>query len=191
MVLERAVAFGNERCESDVDIPRSGITGPSCPEQPAATRLRSNLVRAARLAIVAAVVWAMGVSIDDELRNVAFLRSGSNVALWESDAAYFSCLTTEMQSVVPKGATVWVSNYTPGAVSWYKALVKVADAYRPVTDNSSNVINLSLVAAPQGRYCLGARVQAMFPSGTVEYGNESVSKADLARWRSIGSPAAP
>jgi hypothetical protein len=152
--------------------------------------VRSHFVQAARIVIVAAVVWAMAVSIDDELRNVSFLRSGSNVAFWETDAAYFSCLATEIQSVVPQGSTVWVDDYTPDAASWYKALVKVADAYTPVTDDPGNVVNLSLIAV-RGKYCLGARVEAMYPTGAVKYGNGSVSQTDLALWKSMGSPGAP
>ena len=147
--------------------------------------------RAAPLVVVVAVALAMVWSAVFGLKATASERSASNVTFWEVEAAYYSCLARQVQTVVPHTDIVWVSYATPNAPFWYRTLWKVAAAYTFVTPNPKNVVDLYLVSAPQNQGCLGAHVRAVFPSGSVRYGVGSTPKVDWSRWKSLGGPSLP
>jgi len=141
--------------------------------------------------IVVAVVAAMLWSTDFGLRAAASTRSRSNVAFWEIDSAYYSCLAKQVEGVVPRGEAVWVSYDTPYAPFWYRSLWKVVAAYRPVTAAQRGTVQLYLVKSPHDWGCLGTRVKAVFPDGAVKYGQGFVPHPLLVQWRSLGSPSLP
>lgn len=157
----------------------------------ASNATRSALAIAVPIVIVVAVVLGMVWSIVYGFRFTASVQSGPNVAYWEVDSAYYSCLAEQVKSVVPPNDVVWVSYATPASPFWYRTLWKVAAAYRPVTLDASNVIDLYLVRVPEGQGCLGTHVKAVFPSGAVRYGTGSISQADWTRWESLRNPGTP
>jgi hypothetical protein len=114
-----------------------------------------------------------------EIRSgVAFtisLRSSSNVAHWNLDDAYFSCLTHQVEGLVPSGKRVWVSQYTPNGTRDAITLEKVVAPYAPLAYRSTGVVRLYLVRAHQPDGCLGVRVKAVAPGGAVRFGSGSLT----------------
>jgi uncharacterized iron-regulated membrane protein len=141
--------------------------------------------------LVAVVILGMTWRAWFGINAVAYLRSTVRVTYWQVDAAYYSCLASEVQSVVPPGDTVWVSNTTPRTPSYFRTLWKVTAAYRPITLDDDGVVSLSLVSVPLDRACLGAQVKAVFPDGVVKYGLASIPSGDVAEWESLTNPGIP
>jgi uncharacterized iron-regulated membrane protein len=152
---------------------------------------RTALAIAVPIVIVVAVVVGMAWSIVYGFRFTASVQSRPNVAYWEIDSDYYSCLAAQVKSVVPPNDVVWVSNTTPESPFWYRTLWKVAAAYRPVTLDTSHVIDLYLVTVPEGQGCLGTHVKAVFPDGVVRYGKGSIPQADWVRWETTRHPSTP
>jgi uncharacterized iron-regulated membrane protein len=125
------------------------------------------------------------------VNTVAYLRSTARVTYWQVDAAYYSCLASEVQSVVPPGDTVWVSNTAPRTPSYFRTLWKVAAAYRPITLDDDGVVSLYLVSVPLDHACLGAQVNAVFPDGVVKVGLATIPSGAVAKWESLRNPGVP
>ncbi len=100
------------------------------------------------------------------------LGSPANVARWNLDDAYFSCLTHQVEGLVPSGTPVWASGYTPNGNGTAITLKKVVAPYAPLADRSTGVVKLFLVREHNAaRGCLGVRVRAVAPDGTVRFGS--------------------
>jgi len=143
----------------------------------------------ARLVIVVAFVAGVVWNADHEIKTVQSSTSNKIVAHWDVDAAYWSCLTAQVKSVVPAGRTVWASQVAPNAPSSVRSLWKATAGIRPLSIGKYGVIDLYLVSASKGHGCLGVKVKAVSPTGVVKDGKGTVPSIDWARWaNSTSSP---
>jgi hypothetical protein len=120
-------------------------------------------------------VSAFLVEIGSGVTDTSSLRSASNVARWTLDDAYFSCLTHQVESLVPGGKRVWVSQFTPNGTGDAITLEKVVAPYAPLSYGPKGVVRLFLVATHRPKGCLGVRVKAVAPDGAVRFGSGSLA----------------
>ena len=124
----------------------------------------------ASLIIVLVVAAALLVKVSPAVNETDALRSPSNVALSNLRAAYFSCLSHQVESLVPPGRPVWVSTHTPKIIFPAFQLQQVVAPYAPLEPRSAGLVRLYLVKARHNKGCLGARVKGVWPNGTVRFG---------------------
>jgi len=124
--------------------------------------------------IIVVVAAALLANARAGIRDTDFLTAPADVAAWNLDNAYFSCLDAQVKSVIPRGERVWVDDVNPrnGPV-WSETLAKVVGAYTPMTIRPGGVVNVFLVDTHGG--CLGVRVKAVAPDGAaVRFGSGSL-----------------
>ncbi len=137
-------------------------------------RWRINTVRFAAALVVLVVASAVVVEARTGVAKTNSLGSSKNVARWNLENAYFSCLTRQVEGLVPSGSPVWVSVNTPGGPAIANTLEKVVAPYAPLAYLPIGVVKLILVEAPNGKGCLGVRVKAVAPDGAVRFGSGSL-----------------
>lgn len=141
--------------------------------------------------LVLAVIAGMALSAADEWHFARSAVTNEEVAHWDLDAVYWSCLTTQVQSLVPPGQRVWVSSQAPNASSSLRSLWKATAGIRPISPQAYGAIDLYLVDAPVGHGCLGTDVKAVYPTGIITSGTATVPAADWALWRATRPSQAP
>lgn len=153
-------------------------------------RLRA-ITRVTSALVVLAVVAGVVVSAADEWHFARSAASQTEVTHGDLDAVYWSCLTTQVQRLVPPGQLVWVSSQAPNASSSLRSLWKATAGIRPISAQAYGAIDLYLVPATNGHGCLGTDVKAVYPTGIITNGSATVPAADWALWRASGSSQAP
>lgn len=142
-----------------------------------------------RLVIGAAFVTGVVWNAEREVGTVQSSTSNRIVAHWDVDAAYWTCLAAQVESVVPPGETVWLSQLAPNEPSSTQSLWKATAGIRPLTKAKYGSTDLYLVPATNGHGCLDVKVKAVMPSGVVKYGKGTVPQIDWTRWaKNMSSP---
>src|SRR5271168_3906004 len=73
----------------------------------------------ATISVVLVVTGALLIKVSTGIGQTRSIETPASVAVWELDTAYFSCLATQVKSLVPPGQLVWVSTLTPK--NWWNA----------------------------------------------------------------------
>ncbi len=135
----------------------------------------STLVQlvAAALVIVVVVVTVF-VELGSGVSETDTLRSSANVADATLNDAYFACLTRQVEGLIPPERPVWASTHSPNGVANAVALKKVLAPYAPLSVGSSGLVRLYLINNHHHDGCLGVRVKAVWPDGTVRLGTGSL-----------------
>lgn len=136
---------------------------------------------------VVSVVWSAVI----EVQNVESSTTPKDITFWDVDAAYWTCLVTQVKSAVPPGETVWVSQHAPNAPSFFEVLWKATAGIRPLSASRNGVTTLHLVRTSKGTGCLGVRVKATQPSGVVTYGSGTLPRIDWTRWNALHTGRSP
>jgi hypothetical protein len=137
-------------------------------------------MRIATALIVLVVASAILVEVGSAVAATNRLGVPKNVARWNLDNAYFSCLTHQVEGLVPSGKRVWVSADTPNGTVDDITLKKVVAPYAPLAYRSTGVVQLFLVQVHGStKGCLGVRVRAETPDGAVRFGSGSLVGSSL------------
>jgi hypothetical protein len=140
------------------------------------------------LVFLAGVAW----SADREFSAVQSATSDRITMYWNIDAAYWSCLTSQVESVVPPGTTVWASELSPNAPKSVRSLWKAVAGIRPLVVRRRDAgAKLFLVVAGKGNDCLGVKVKAVLLHHVVKYGTGTLPQVDTNWWDSHPTRRAP
>ncbi len=139
------------------------------------TPSRGANVRRIVAAFVALVVAsAIVVEVRSSVAETNRLTSSGYVASQNLQYAYYQCLSHQVKSLVSSRERVWVSTHDPDGHK-NMSLKKVVAPYAPVAYQSTGVVKLTLVGARGTKgSCLGMRVKAESPDGTVRFGSGSL-----------------
>jgi hypothetical protein len=177
---------GTPEGPEDATSPSSGTNGSSN-----SRAVRTGLSWLVRLVIIGGFAIGVWLNAQHELTTIRSATSKQIVAHWDVDQVYWSCLTTQVQSLVPAGQSVWVSPQAPNASASNQSLWKATAGVRPISSNRLGVIDLYLVKAPKGKGCLEVDVEAVHPTGIINKGNATVPPADWTWWMAAHSRNTP
>ncbi len=114
------------------------------------------------------------------LREISSLRSPSNVASWDLEQQVVSCLTGQVERVVPPGDWAYISERSVLADLFAVKDPMVAGQLSSVVarywprDPGHEHVELRLVQVRRSHGCLGFRVKAVWPDGSVHFGRTSL-----------------
>ncbi len=133
-------------------------------------RRPTRIERIGAVVIALVVVVSMVTKTANAVSTTDSRRAEGGIARWELDGAYYSCLTHQVEGLVPPDRGVWVSVRSANGSSVDITLKEIVAGYAPLTFRRTGHVDLSLVHAPRGTGCLGVRVKAVSADGAVRYG---------------------